>query len=244
MNKTFQAAILAAAVTSTSTYALAQPISIPERLMGDLQTDLELADFQAAGIVGNLARETGNFQFMREMNPLVSGSRGGIGYSQWTGPRHDAFLAFVGEGDPLVYEANYGFLLEELEGPYARVLERLYETETLEEATKVFMRGYLAPHPKYRHLDERVGYAEAYLVGDFSGSGCASTHTLNVSGTIEVISECQDAIGSIRPLARPEWMLAMSVKQQDKPVSVALDFCNIEVSDPFTSAVSFTVEPS
>lgn len=244
MKNIFKAAIMAACVTSTAIAAHADPISVPERLLGDLQTDLDLADFQAAGIVGNLARETGNFRFLREMNPLVSGSRGGIGYSQWTGPRHDAFLAFVGEGDPLGYEANYAFLLEELEGPYARVLERLYETETLEEATEVFMRGYLAPHPKYRHLEDRVAFGEAYLEGDFSGSGCASTHTTYVSGTIEVVSACLSGLGSVRPVARPEWIDIMAAGATADPVPVTLDFCKIEVSDPFAFATPPAPEPS
>jgi len=244
MKKLFRAAIVAASVTSTSAYALAEPVSIPERLMEDLQTDLELADFQAAGIVGNLARETGNFRFMREINPLFSGSRGGIGYAQWTGPRHDDFLAFIGEQDPLSYEANYAFLLEELEGTYEGVLERLYKTETVEEASEVFMRRYLAPHPKYRHLEDRIGFAEAYLAGDYSGSGCVSTHTTYVSGTIEVISECVGGIGSIRPVARPEWMLAMFGTERDQPVSDALDFCKISVADPFATATPHTPEPS
>jgi hypothetical protein len=212
--------------------------------MGDLQTDLELADFQAAGIVGNLARETGNFRFMREMNPLVSGSRGGIGYAQWTGPRHDAFLAFVGDQDPIGYEANYAFLLEELEGPYAGVLERIYQTESVEEATEVFMRRYLAPHPKYRHLEDRVDFAASYMSGDYSGSGCASTHTTYVSGNIEVISECLGGLGSIRPVARPARALASSGTVEDQTVSDGFDFCEIEVSDPFANAITLAMKPS
>ena len=151
------------------------------------------------------------------------------------------------------YEANYAFLLGELEGPYAGVLERLYETETLEEATQVFMRDYLAPHPKYRHLEERVSFAEAYLEGDFSGSGCASTHSTYVSGTIEVVSACLAGLGSIRPVPRPEWMEAMSGADQEEPLSgmrqteldsVTLSFCEIDVSDPFTYAAPDAPKPS
>jgi opacity protein-like surface antigen len=250
MKKMFRAAVIAASITSTAIAAHADPVSVPERLLGDLQTDLELSDFQAAGIVGNLARETGNFRFLRELNPLVNGSRGGIGYSQWTGPRHDAFLSFVGDGDPMGYEANYAFLLEELEGPYSRVLERLYETDTLGEATEVFMRGYLAPHPKYRHLEERIAFAESYLVGDFAGAGCASTHSTYVSGSIEVVGACLDGLGSIRPVARPEWMETIYESDQDgqsarmdriESESGAFSIHEIAVHDPF-AAMAPTVQ--
>ena len=204
MKNAFRAALTAATITSTAVAALAEPVSVPERLMGDLQYDLDLADFQAAGIVGNLARETGNFQFLRELNPIVEGSRGGIGYAQWTGPRHDAFLAFAEGADPMSYEVNYAFLIEELEGPYARVLDRVRETETLAQATEVFMRGYLAPHPNYLHLDERITFASAYMEGDFSGAGCASVHRMVEAGTLEVLQKCPSDLAGIRPRARPE----------------------------------------
>lgn len=204
MKNAFRAALTAATITSTAVAAFAEPVSVPERLMGDLQSDLDLADFQAAGIVGNLARETGNFQFLRELNPLVRGSRGGIGYAQWTGPRHDAFLAFADGADPMSYEMNYAFLIEELEGPYARVLDRVRETETLAQAAEVFMRGYLAPHPSYFHLDERITFASAYLEGDFSGAGCASQHRIVEAGNLEILQECPRDLAEIRPRARPE----------------------------------------
>lgn len=204
MRTTFRAALTAAAITTAATAALADPITVPERLMEDLQRDLELEDFQAAGVVGNLARETGNFQFLRELNPIVPGSRGGIGYAQWTGPRHDAFLEFAGTADPMSYEVSYAFLIEELEGPYARVLETLRGTGTLEAATEVFMRGYLAPHPRHLHLEERIAFASAYLGGDFSGAGCESVHRVYEAGQVEVVQECPRDLAEIRPRARPD----------------------------------------
>lgn len=204
MQNAVRAALAAATITSTTVAAFADPVSVPERLMADLRADLDLADFQAAGIVGNLARETGNFRFLRELNPVVRGSRGGIGYAQWTGPRHDDFLAFAGGADLMSYEVNYAFLIEELEGPYARVLDRVRETETLSEATEVFMLGYLAPHPSYRHQDERIAFASAYLEGDFSGAGCASLERVSRGRSMEVVQECPRKLADVRPRARPE----------------------------------------
>jgi hypothetical protein len=261
MRTAFRAALTAAAITTTATAALADPVSVPERLMGDLQADLDLADFQAAGIVGNLARETGNFQFLRELNPLVPGSRGGIGYAQWTGPRHDTFLEFVGDADPMRYEVNYAFLIEELEGPYVRVLDRLRETETLGEATEVFMRGYLAPHPRYLHLDERIAFASAYLEGDFSGAGCESVHRVFEAGNVEVLQECPRALAEIRPKPRPgsELTQTAALTPETRPRArpdrlaetsrepagdVTITLGPVEVRSPFTGSGSKRPEPS
>lgn len=241
MRTAFRAALTAAAITTTATAALADPVSVPERLMGDLQADLDLADFQAAGIVGNLARETGNFQFLRELNPIVPGSRGGIGYAQWTGPRHDAFLEFAGEADPMSYEVNYAFLIEELEGPYVRVLDRLRETETLNEATEVFMRGYLAPHPRHLHLNERVSFAAAYLEGDFSGAGCESVHRVYRSGPIEAVQECPRDLAEIRPQARPARIEARPRAPEETAALLPRD---LGVEDPFGDRDTGPQDPS
>lgn len=252
MKKTFRAVVTAATITTAATAALAGPVSVPERLMGDLQADLDLADFQAAGVVGNLARETGNFRFLQELNPIVKGSRGGIGYAQWTGPRHDAFLEFAGDGDPMSYEVNYGFLIEELEGPYASVLDRVRETETLDEATEVFMGGYLAPHPRHLHLEERVAFASAYLAGDFADAGCASVHRVYEAGNVEVLQECPRDLVELRPRARPEKVTPTALDQasalRPRPRPEGLNrsgpardtssdqlVSNIEIKDPFTT---------
>lgn len=205
VRRTFRAAIAALAITSTAVAAFADPVTVPERLMGDLQTDLELTEVQAAGLVGNLARETGNFRYLQELNPLIRGSRGGLGYAQWTGPRRDAFVEHAAGRDLMSYEVNYGFLVHELEGDYAHVLDRLRGAEDEAEAANIVMRGYLAPHPKYRHLQDRIDYATAYLNGDFDGSGCVSTHLRYEVDGIEALDTCpvEVDLAEIRPRARP-----------------------------------------
>jgi len=172
--------------------AAAEAETIPERLMTDLQQDFGFADFHAAGIVGNLARETGNFRYLQEINPLIEGSRGGIGYAQWTGPRRDAYEAWADGRDLTAYETNYGYLVEELNGAYARIVDKVLETETEEEAAETFMIWFLGPHEDYCHLDERVSYAQAYLAGDFSGAGCQSHHEVETSGRMMVVSMCPE----------------------------------------------------
>lgn len=144
-----------------------QLVSIPERLLGDLQADLDLEEFQAAAIVGNLAHETGNFRHLKEIQGL------GYGYSQWSGPRRAEFFAFAGAaGGKRSYEANYGFLLHELTGQYSRVLKRLRKSRNLEEATSVFMKRFLAPAPATAAYPRRLAFARSYLAGEFAGAGC------------------------------------------------------------------------
>lgn len=89
--------------------------SLAPRIMGDLRQDFGLSKEQAAGVVGNLGHESGGFRHMQELAPR-GGGRGGFGWAQWTGPRRREFEAYVKEKglDPTSYEANYGFLRQEL----------------------------------------------------------------------------------------------------------------------------------
>lgn len=172
----------------------ADALTIPERLMGDLARDFDLKNFQAAGVVGNLARETGNFRFMQELEPVIEGSRGGIGYPQWTASRRVAFEAYAGSLDrQLTYEVNYGYLRKELKEDYADVIEDVRGSKNLWEATVIFMRGYLKPKKNENNVRVSMNYANAYLDGDFSGSGCQSHHEVRIDGRRMMISACPDA---------------------------------------------------
>lgn len=228
---------IVAAGAALAVYAGAsQADTIPERLMSDLRQDFSLQAFQAAGIVGALAVETGNFRYMQELNPIVKGSRGGIGYSQWTGPRRLAFEAWAGpEVDLTTYEVNYGFLKEELEGEYASVVDRVRDTDTVREATNVFMRRYLRPHKNHRALSTRVAYAEAYLSGDFTGAGCQSTHEVTVDGRIMAVAMCDETNG----IANDE-ILSVQALYPVHDAAEAPSFTNIfaGIPDPFEEFTS------
>lgn len=144
-----------------------ETVPIPQAMMGALQEDLEIGEVQAAAILGNLAQETGNFTMLQQ----VGGPS--FGYSQWLGPRKRAFFAFAKEnGGPHSFEANYGFLLHEIETDYPAMVDRLRGTDDLDMASRIFMREFLRPSPKHANLSGRVRYAQAYLVADFDGAGC------------------------------------------------------------------------
>jgi hypothetical protein len=138
--------------------------TIPEILIADLQAELGLKDFQAAAIVGNLAQETGNFTMLHQ----IKGP--GLGYSQWSGSRKTDFKNFA--EDTLSYGDNRDFLVHELTGPYAKVLDRVRRTSSMEEATSVFMKQFLRPSAKHANLPRRVRFARSFMRGDFEGAGC------------------------------------------------------------------------
>lgn len=130
-----------------------------------LMRDLGLEDHIAAGIVGNLQHESGNFKSLQEKNPLVKGSRGGFGWAQWTGPRRKAFEKWAKERnlDVTSDAANYGFLLHELtQTGEKKVLKALQRTKTAEEAAEIFSNVFL--RPGIPHMSSRKRFAKK-LVG-------------------------------------------------------------------------------
>ena len=137
---------------------------IGPRLMTDLMRDFELTPEQAAGVVGNLAHETGGFRHMQEISPVVPGSRGGFGFAQWTGPRRRQFESWASEQglDPNSYDANYGFLAHELRNtPEGRVLGDLRGAQDAASAARVFSDRFL--RPGIPHMDSRLAMANQAL---------------------------------------------------------------------------------
>lgn len=144
--------------------------SVHARLMADLQRDFGFSREQAAGVVGNLAHETGNFQHMQEIAPVVPGSRGGYGFAQWTGPRRRAFEAWAAQNglDPTSYEANYGFLRHEMTNtPESAVVDRVRGQDDVAGATQAFSEQFL--RPGVVNMGSREGYAQQ--AGQLAGLG-------------------------------------------------------------------------
>lgn len=133
------------------------------RIIRDLIKDLDLTAEQAAGIVGNLGHETGRFKFMQEIKPVVPGSKGGYGWAQWTGPRRRSFEAWAKNHyyDINSYEANYTFLVRELEGSENEALQALRKTNTVEEAAISFMDKF--ERPGVKHTASRIKLAQEAL---------------------------------------------------------------------------------
>lgn len=136
---------------------------VGQRLMGDISEVFGLTDFQAAGIVGNFDHETGGFNYLQEIKPVVPGSKGGRGFAMWTGPRRKAFESWSKENNlnPDSYEASFGFFVHEVQNTSeGRFMKKLQETETAEEAARIFSQGYLRPGKPM--MERRVSKANYY----------------------------------------------------------------------------------
>lgn len=133
-----------------------------------LMADLALTENQAAGIVGNLGYESSGFRELREYGQPEG--QGGYGWAQWTGPRRVLFLGWCMPGkDWRSDAANYGFLVYELRGAYAYVVDELRHKTSLEDC--VFLVGVKYETPAGTtptHLpgySARLAYARHALTG-------------------------------------------------------------------------------
>ena len=113
----------------------------PEVMM-DLMEQYGLANFQAAGMVGNIGRECGGFMILHELGQPAG--RGGYGWCQWTGPRRVDFFQWC-EQNQLPWESyggNIGFLKHELSGAYHSTVVHVKQSKTVHEAATAFERYY------------------------------------------------------------------------------------------------------
>lgn len=96
--------------------------------------DKGLTDYQAAGLVGNLMRESG-------MNPqaLNKGSKA-YGLAQWLGPRKKALFARYGNNPSL--ENQLDFIWSELNSTHKNGLRHLRSSKSAEEAARNAMGYY------------------------------------------------------------------------------------------------------
>ena len=140
------------------------PSNYGKKLFQDIEETLGLEPHQVAGLVGNFDHETGGFKFMREINPVVKGSRGGINFAQWTGSRHDNFLNYAKKNNlkPESYAAGFGFFIDEVQNTReGKFLEKLQAASTVEEAATIVSEKYLRPGKPM--LSKRIALAKSYL---------------------------------------------------------------------------------
>ena len=153
--------------------------STSAQLVKDLMRDFGLTEFQAAGLVGNLAYESGNFKQLQEKEPLIPGSKGGYGFAQWTGVRRDGFENWIksqdSQIDPASYSANYGYLKHELSNVLpdslgsigVNTIRKLKDTNSLEEATSLVSNYYLRPAKETANIDKRQSRSKEIFDNSF-----------------------------------------------------------------------------
>jgi lambda family phage tail tape measure protein len=135
-----------------------------------LKSALGLTDAQAAGIVGNLMRESG-------LNPRVNEGGavglprgvGGYGLAQWTGTRQTDLVRFAGgRGQAGDMATQLRFMVSELMGPEAASLAKLKTAQSPEQAAYLFDKHY--ERSGVKAMGERQANARK-VFGEISGGG-------------------------------------------------------------------------
>ena len=111
--------------------------------------------------MGNLGHESGGLLQLREVE--APAGRGGYGWAQWTGPRARAFLHYcaVIKLDWHLVEANYGYLIKELNEHYGHTVAAVAKAPNLIAATTAFERGYEGAG--IIRMNDRIHWAEIAL---------------------------------------------------------------------------------
>jgi hypothetical protein len=125
-----------------------------------------LPEHVADGFIKNFRDESGLRTDINEIAPLVPGSRGGFGLSQWTGPRRRELEAFAAQrGAPVSdLDMQLDFLMHELQGPEARAMQAIMSTQNAPQAADAILRQFLRPAPE--HMERR---SARYLGGQGGG---------------------------------------------------------------------------
>lgn len=123
-----------------------------------LMHDFGLNSAQAAGILGNIGRESGGGRQLRER-----GGGSGRGLCQWTGPRARSFEAWCAHHgvSSASLDGNYGYLKFELSGAYAPCVAKLKRCGTLESAVSSFCTSF--EKPSIPAMSDRVHWGRSAL---------------------------------------------------------------------------------
>lgn len=108
---------------------------------------------QAKGIYGNLMQESGG-----NIKAISGDGHNSYGIAQWTGKRKSTLFRMYGNNPSL--DNQLDFLWWELNNTEKSSLEALKNTNTVEEATRVFMRKFERPDLKYANFNRRLKYAK------------------------------------------------------------------------------------
>jgi hypothetical protein len=123
-------------------------------------------------IAGNYAVESGFDPGINEAAPVVKGSRGGFGLSQWTGPRRKQFEAFAAAQDKPLDDPDVqlDFAVWELNNTEKSARDAIYAADNVEQAARVVSEKLL--RPGVPHLDRRIAAARRIAGGEtISGGG-------------------------------------------------------------------------
>lgn len=147
--------------------------SMAAQIAKALQDALSLTPAQAAGVVGNLMRESGLNPGINEGGAVgLPRGVGGYGLAQWTGSRQSDLVRFAGGGAAAGnMQTQLRFMISELLGPESKALASLRRAKSPEEAAVVFDRDY--ERSGIKALGERKANARK-VFGELAGTGPAA----------------------------------------------------------------------
>jgi len=116
-----------------------------------------LPDHIAEAFVLNFKDESNLNPGINEIAPIVPGSRGGFGLSQWTGPRRRQLEAFARQrgadiADP---DLQMDFLIHELYGTEKSAARHIMNSQNTGEAAAAIVNKFLRPAESHRARRER-----------------------------------------------------------------------------------------
>jgi hypothetical protein len=189
------------------------------RLVYDALTGLGVPDKTAAGAIGSLMGEGGRYLDSGVVNPR-DGADGSdsIGFGQWNGPRAQALKVLAAQmgADPTDPQAQVAHLVNELQGPYAHVLDKLKNgPNSIEHGADTWTRHYEVPANADAQVASRTGFG--YQFADALGNGTSKPTIGNTdyannsgaqsggSGDVNTISTDADNTGNpaLAPFLQP-----------------------------------------
>lgn len=110
-----------------------------------------LSDAQARGIVGNLMQES------RGNHTAINKSSKAFGLAQWLGPRKERLIQKYGP-NPTVQQ-QLEFIWEELNTTENKAFQKLLNTNTISDATKVFAKHFERAGNNEMNMNKRIKFA-------------------------------------------------------------------------------------
>lgn len=116
-----------------------------------------LPEHVADGFVMNFQDESGLNPGINEASPLVPGSRGGFGLSQWTGPRRRELEAYAKQRgvDVSNPDMQMDFLMKELSGSEASAAKSILASQDSGSAAAAIVNKFLRPAEEHRSRREK-----------------------------------------------------------------------------------------
>jgi hypothetical protein len=178
--------------------------SVVPMYMRLLMTDFpQLTVEDAAAVFGNAGHESKGLTDDQEDKPTVAGSRGGLNWMQWTGPRRRQMEAYCARNrlDPNSDIAAYKWLFIELNGTEKKAIPALLRAKTLETKVVAFEKAFLRAGVK--HYPSREHWARVAL----DAYGAADDGALELPAEAgPAVESHEESLKPTAPTSRPGWM--------------------------------------